>query len=239
MREPRRRIFDSKVIFDTCRMISEQEVSQPEIIGFTRQLLAGFLLCRINAWLDPYCSLMWCLENEIFLDKGLKKFVERSLQVNFNWPVNMKKSTLYMAFSPEKNSILYKVRYQKKSFQGEITETKYRTLINKLNRRGVLSLREVNFLIEEVMVPRNHLPYFCEVHDPIALNCLSGFFKSHIDAQKEALQLLSHLKPFDTFGYDFPTELVLEPLDAQGEKSEIERLIARYQPAIRVNRKPS
>lgn len=235
MREPKRQIFDRRVLFDTWRMISQQEARQPEIIGFAHQLLASFLLCRINAWSNPYSSLMWCLEQEIFLDKGLEKFVGRSLQVYFNWPKKMKESTLYMAFSPEKNSILYKVCYQKKSYQGEITEKKYRSLINKLNRQGVLSLREVNFLIEEVLVPRNHLPYFCEVHDPVAINGLSGFFKSHIDAQKEALELLSHLKPFDTLGYDFPTELVLEPL--YDEKSEIEQLISRYQPAIRINKK--
>ena len=178
-----------------------------------QKFLTSFLSCQRNAWTDPpYSSIMWCFDGAAFLNQGVRKFLEKSLTVSFDWPHRMKEGVLYLAFNREANGILYKVRYQKKSHQGKIVEEKYQSLKNKLSQQGSLSLREVNFLIETEIAPRGDLPYFCEVHDPLMLHYFEDFLTQDLSTQKEVLKLLSHLQPFYTFGYELPTALVLDPL---------------------------
>jgi hypothetical protein len=211
-------------------LIPDIPTENTQSLFLSRKFLVAYLLCQINSWSYPYSSMAWCLEGYACLDKGVSKFLEKSLEILFEWPNKMKEGFFYLVFNKKTKKMVYKVRYHGKSYQGEIMDEQYKWLRNKLSRRGTLSLREVNFLIETVVAPRQHLPYFCEVHDPLSLDYFCDFLESDRKTKKEALQLLSHLKPFDEFGCEPPTALALDALDdfKKNNREEIDEIILRY-----------
>lgn len=224
----RRLKFDREVIAVVREIVPDHTIiNTPESIEMARKFLAGFLLCQVNSWTYPYSAMTWCLERDAFLNKGIQKFLERSLEVSFDWPAKMQEGIFYLSFNKATKCIAYKVMYKGLSREGEILDEQYKPLKNSLNRSGVLSLslREVNFLIETIVSPSGHLPYFCEVHDPLSLDYFCDFLESDLNTQKEVLQLLSHLKPFDEFGFEPPTALALDDGYKTNQNETIDKII--------------
>ncbi len=209
--KPRRFKFNRDVIRSVRDFIPHEAIGNPASIYLARKLLAAYLLCQVNSVNYPYSAIDRYVGGSAILSQGVQEFLEKSLEVRFDWPEDMEEGFFYMVFNKETNGIAYAVFNKNEHHRGEILEEKYKPFKKKLKRRGILSLQEVNFLIEQVVAPRNHLSYFSEVHDPLSLNYWVDFLESNLDEQKEALRLVSHLKPFDEFGFEPPTALVLEP----------------------------
>lgn len=226
--KPKSLKFNRDVMRSVRRIIPDNSISKPESIYLARQLLTAYLLCQINSWAYPYSAIYRYVDGSAVLTQGIREFLEKSFEVRFSFPEKMEEGILYIIFYKETKSIAYAVMDRGTTHTGEIVEEKYKPLKNKLNRRGCLSLREVNFLIETIVAPRNHLPYFSEVHDPLSLHYFGNFLESDYHTQREALKLLSHLAPFNEFGFESPTELVLEPLCPLNQINEIEEIIARH-----------
>jgi hypothetical protein len=65
----------------------------------------------------------------------------------------MEEGAFYLVFNKEIKGISYAVMNGEEHHTGEIVEDKYKPLKDRLRRRGTLSLKEVNFLIELALDP--------------------------------------------------------------------------------------
>ena len=229
--KPRRFKFNRDVIRSVRDFIPHEDIENPASIYLARKLLAAYLLCQVNSVNYPYSAIYRYVGGSAILSQGVQAFLEKSLELRFDWPEDMEEGFFYMVFNKETNGIAYAVFNKNEHHRGEILEEKYKPFKEKLKRRGILSLQEVNFLIEQVVAPRNHLSYFSEVHDPLSLNYWVDFLESNFDEQKEALRLVSHLKPFDEFGFEPPTQLCLDLIDSSALEplaDEMDELIVHF-----------
>ena len=207
-------------VMDFVKMIIPNKVSiEPLVVNASRELLCAYALYQVDSlnYPDYIEYTLLNIELSACVSKNIQRIIKKTREIKFSLSEPMKEGYLYMGFDEKVDGIGYAVMKGRRCYRGEILDKAYDHFKRRLRKSGVLSLKEVNFLIEKVITPRRHLKQGVEVIDPLCRQSFSHFLTRDPNIQACAIQLLiSRLIPFGDFSlsgfsdhgfYDTPCSL--------------------------------
>lgn len=200
-------------VMDVANMIVPSNASdEPLVVNLSRELLTAYFLRQMDSlnYPDVIEYTLLSIKSSKNLSKEIEAFLERSLEVQFSRPEEMKEGFFYLFLDKNLNEMRYAVMRGKKCFTGTIVDPEYDHFKQKLKRTGTLVLKEVNFLIEKVIQKRRHLKAGVEVMDVLCCRNFSHFLTLDLKTQASVVKLLmaqlsqfGNLSVQDSHDYDF------------------------------------
>lgn len=185
-------------------------------------------------------DILWILND---LESTLQHVAD-GLKVIFSRPKKMKERRLYLAFNPQTGNIVYAMKLKDVCYTGEISDDCYSPMTEKLKSRGLLSLKEVNFLLQKEIIKKSVLPKDTMVVDPVCRRIFRDFARHTVSEKTQAVMYLKEkLAGMNRFRFSEPASLYQWPPASQDlwhvflnlPFDEIEKIIETYKEELELS----